>query len=82
MHTQAYTQGCDLPGKAMKRCNVRKHLAKQTEPHKASACSKARPQGSAPHITVRGEERGEGGESGGSDQMRPDPTGQEALETR
>ncbi|KAG7225427.1 hypothetical protein INR49_027421, partial [Caranx melampygus] len=77
--TQAYTQRCDLPGRAVKRCNVRKHLAKQTEPHKASACSRARPQGRAPHISMRGERRRRRrrGKKERSDETRPDQTGQD-----
>lgn len=53
MRKQPNTQRCDLPGKAAKRCYVRKHLAMQTELHKASACSKARIQGSAPNVSLR-----------------------------
>lgn len=71
-HTQAYTQRCDLPGKVVKRRYVRKHLTKQIKPHKASTYSKAKAQGSAPHISVRGGEGGEGGERRTSDQTKPD----------
>lgn len=54
-----------------------KHLGESTEPHKASTCSEARTQGSAPHISVRGGEEGEGREKRGerSDVTTPDMIG-------
>lgn len=73
-HTQAYTERCDLPGKAVKCCYLRKHLAKQTEPHKAIACSAARtPDQSSSHLGERrGEEAKERREGRASDQTRRD----------
>lgn len=53
IHT-AHTRRCEPPGQAVKRRYVRKHLAKQTEPHKATACLEARTRGRAPHNSVRG----------------------------
>lgn len=66
-HTGRY----DLPGQAVKRCYVRKHLGEQTEPHKASACSGANIEGNALHISVRRErEREERGEEKGREVKR------------
>lgn len=73
-NTQEYTRRCDLPGRTVKRSYVRKHLAVQTEPHKAATCSLARTRGSAPHISMRGEEGGRGRRRGESGVIRWDQT--------